>query len=70
MSWQQMSPELNQFIRGEEAENVIFQVILYLLIGFGIFGTILMMTLEREREFGIMVAVGMRKWRLSVDGNS
>ena len=66
MSWQRMSPELDQFIRGEEAENVIFQIILYMLIGFGIFGTILMMTLEREREFGIMVAIGMKKWALSV----
>ena len=64
MSWEEMSPDLDQFIRGEETENVVFQIILYLLIGFGIFGTILMMTMEREREFGIMVAIGMKKWRL------
>ncbi|NND31175.1 MAG: ABC transporter permease [Saprospiraceae bacterium] len=65
MSWQEMSPELDQFIKGEETENVIFQIILYLLIAFGIFGTILMMTLEREREFGILVAIGMKKHFLS-----
>jgi len=66
MSWQQMLPELDQVIQGEEAENKIFQVVLYLLIAFGIFGTILMMTMERQFEFGVMVAIGMNKTKLSL----
>ncbi len=66
MNWQAMMPELDQVIQGEEAENVIFQVILYMLIAFGIFGTILMMTVERQYEFGVMVAIGMKKVRLSL----
>ncbi len=65
MSWQEMTPELDQFIKGETTENKVFQIVLYLLIAFGIFGTILMMTLEREREFGILIAIGMKKIRLS-----
>ncbi len=66
MSWQQMLPELDQVIQGEEAENKIFQVVLYMLIAFGIFGTILMMTMERQFEFGVMVAIGMNKAMLSL----
>ena len=66
MSWQQMLPELDQVIQGEEAENKIFQVVLYMLIAFGIFGTILMMTIERQFEFGVMVAIGMNKAMLSL----
>lgn len=66
MSWQAMLPELDQMIQGEEAENIIFQIVLYLLIAFGIFGTILMMTLERQYEFGVMMAIGMGKTKLSL----
>jgi ABC-type lipoprotein release transport system permease subunit len=65
MDWQTMLPELDQVIQGEEAENVIFQVVLYMLIAFGIFGTILMMTMERQYEFGVLVAIGMRRLVLS-----
>lgn len=66
MSWQTMSPELDQFIKNENQENVIFQIVLYMLIAFGIFGTILMMTVEREREFGILTAIGMNKMPLAM----
>ncbi len=65
MSWQLMMPELEQMIRAENAENGIFLLILYILISFGIFGTILMMTMERQYEFGVLVAIGMKKSRLS-----
>lgn len=65
MSWQAMVPELDQVIQGENTETVVFLLVLYLLIAFGIFGTILMMTIEREYEFGIMVAIGMKKLKLS-----
>ena len=36
------------------------KVILYMIIGFGIFGTVMMMIQERRREMGVMVAIGMR----------
>ncbi|MDN5203919.1 FtsX-like permease family protein [Fulvivirgaceae bacterium BMA10] len=65
MNWKTLLPELNQVLEGERAENVIFLMVLYLLISFGIFGTILMMIVERQYEFGILVAIGMRKLKLS-----
>jgi putative ABC transport system permease protein len=39
--------------------------ILYMVIAFGIFGTVLMMTTERRREFGVLVAIGMQKTKLA-----
>ena len=39
--------------------------ILYLVIAFGVFGTVLMMTAERRREFGVLVAIGMQKRKLA-----
>ncbi len=65
MGWKLLMPELNQVLEGERAENVIFLLVLYMLIAFGIFGTVLMMTLERQYEFGVLVAIGMKKLRLS-----
>jgi ABC-type antimicrobial peptide transport system permease subunit len=35
-----------------------------MIVGFGVFGTVQMMTAERRKEFGVMVAVGMQKFRL------
>jgi putative ABC transport system permease protein len=37
---------------------------LYFIIFFGIFGTVLMMIAERTREFGVLIAIGMQKKRL------
>jgi len=35
------------------------------IIAFGIFSTVLMMTAERRREFGVMIAIGMKKLKLT-----
>ncbi len=61
MTWQQMLPELDQLFQAKMAQNVIMSGILYLVIAFGIFGTILMMLNERMHEFGILIAIGMKK---------
>jgi ABC-type lipoprotein release transport system permease subunit len=39
--------------------------LLYILVGFGIFGTIMMMIMERRREMGVLVAIGMQKKKLA-----
>ncbi|MEO1051974.1 MAG: FtsX-like permease family protein [Bacteroidota bacterium] len=61
MSWKTMLPELDQIIKGENTETAVVLSVLYLLISFGLFGTILMMTLERSYEFGVLIAIGMKK---------
>lgn len=66
MDWKQMMPELNQVIEGDQAGDYIVIGILYLVIAFGVFGTILMMTRERMHEFGILMAVGMKKRLLGI----
>jgi ABC-type lipoprotein release transport system permease subunit len=61
MTWQEMVPELDQLFQAKLGQNEIMSGVLYLVIAFGIFGTILMMLNERMHEFGILIAVGMRK---------
>ncbi len=43
----------------DKSSNYISQLLIGLLVAAGIFNTLLMSVLERKREFGIMMAVGM-----------
>ncbi len=66
MTWDEMLTELVQIIEQDNAGGLIFLGILYIIVAFGIFGTVLMMTAERKREFGVIVAVGMQKTKLAI----
>ena len=66
MTWKEMLVEMLQGIQGDNVSGLFMLGILYLVVGFGILGTVLMMTMERRKEFGIMVAVGMRRYKLSI----
>lgn len=61
MTWKEMMPELDQFIEADSTGHYIIIGVLYVIISFGLFGTLLMMTFERSREFGILIAIGMKK---------
>lgn len=64
MTWEEMMPDVVQQISADSASGMIMLGILYVIVAFGIFGTMLMMLNERNREFGMMIAIGMRKGRL------
>ena len=66
MSWQEMMPEIETIIQADSAGGLIMIFILYMIITFGIFGTVLMMTQERKYEFGVVISIGMRKTKLMV----
>lgn len=66
MDWQELLPDLVEARALDSAGNVIVYFILYMIIAFGILGTILMMTKEREYEFGVLVSIGMKRWQLSL----
>ncbi|MFW6100828.1 MAG: ABC transporter permease [Bacteroidota bacterium] len=65
-SWREIMPELVQQIQSDNASGWILLAILYLIIAFGVFGTVMMMITERRREFGVMIAVGMHKSKLAL----
>jgi ABC-type antimicrobial peptide transport system permease subunit len=60
-----MLPELKQQLDGDIASKSLNRDLLYMIVGFGILGTVLMMMAERMHEFGILIAVGMKKWKLA-----
>lgn len=65
MKWDALLPDLVQAKSLDSAGNYIVYFILYSIIAFGIFGTILMMTKEREYEFGVLIGIGMQRFKLS-----
>lgn len=66
MDWKQLSPELVQQIESDNASGIIMLGILYLIVGFGVLGTVLMMINERKKEFGISISIGMKRLKLII----
>jgi ABC-type lipoprotein release transport system permease subunit len=64
LPWSKASPDMAGLIAIDRGMNRFFQFFVGLLIAAGIFNTILMSVLERQREFGVMIALGMRPSRL------
>lgn len=65
LTWPELMPELIQGIEFDKIQMYLMMGILYVVIGFGLFGTILTMTLERLKEFGLLLSVGMHRWQLN-----
>jgi len=61
MGWRDMMPDLVQGIEIDNISGKVMLWILYAVIGFGMFGTFLMMTQERMYEFGVMLSIGMKR---------
>jgi ABC-type lipoprotein release transport system permease subunit len=65
MTWTDMMPDIKETLQSKSAGANIILGILYLLISFGIFATLLMMMAERKREFGMLIALGVKKRQLA-----
>jgi ABC-type lipoprotein release transport system permease subunit len=65
IGWKEMNELMINQLDADSKSGMVMIGILYMVIAFGIFGTVLMMTAERRREFGVLVAVGMQKTKLA-----
>jgi ABC-type lipoprotein release transport system permease subunit len=65
MEWREMNELMVSQMDADNKGGQIMLGILYLVIAFGVFGTVLMLTAERKREFGVLVAIGMQKKKLA-----
>jgi ABC-type lipoprotein release transport system permease subunit len=65
MEWREMNEVMVSQMEADNKSGMIMLGILYLVIAFGVFGTVLMLTAERRREFGVLVAIGMQKKKLA-----
>ena len=64
MDWQELTPEMLQAIEIDNLSSKFMLYILYLVIGFGMLGTFMMMTAERQYEFGVMISIGMSRLKM------
>lgn len=63
-TWKQLSPELEIIVDSFYQYMYIFIAIILLALMFGIINTMLMAVLERQHEFGMLMAIGMNKSRI------
>ena len=61
LTWEQLLDDLLTLMKFDMAGTMMLMVILYIVIAFGLFGTILMMMLERQKEFGLLFSLGMKR---------
>jgi putative ABC transport system permease protein len=64
--WQQISPEAGYLVSAMNQYMYIFIVIILLALCFGIINTMLMVIMERVRELGMLMAIGMNRLRVFV----
>jgi ABC-type lipoprotein release transport system permease subunit len=57
--WPAVLPELQQMLILDDVQNGLMLAILVVVVAFGILNTILMSVLERQRELGVMLALGL-----------
>lgn len=66
LDWKTLMPELVQAIEADRGSAIILLLILYMVVGFGIFGTLLMMSAERKYEMGVLIAIGVNRFRMAL----
>jgi putative ABC transport system permease protein len=62
--WGELLPEMREAIASFDVSRMIVVLILYFATGLGILNTFFMAVMERTREFGILMALGMRPWSI------
>lgn len=65
-SWQDLEPGLNAAISLDLGTSMLWYASLVIVVVFIILNTLLMSVLERTREFGVLLAVGMRPGALGI----
>ncbi len=63
--WDELQPGLRQAIQADMASNSFMYIVLIVLVAFSVLNTQLMSVLERTREFGTMMALGLQPGRLA-----
>ena len=64
VGWESLLPEMKEAIASFAVSRMIIVIILYFATGLGILNTFFMSVMERTREFGVLMAIGMRPWRI------
>jgi ABC-type antimicrobial peptide transport system permease subunit len=64
MAWPELAPELAAYVQFNRGITFVLFIIFFLLAVIGIMNTMLMAVFERTREFGMLMALGMRPFQV------
>jgi ABC-type lipoprotein release transport system permease subunit len=64
--WHFTMQRLLQTAKSDQQFSLLIIFILYLIVGFGILGTVIMLTNEREKEFRTMISLGIQRGKLAL----
>jgi len=64
LNWKELSPEMSYLTETMNMYMYVFILIILLALLFGIINTMLMVVMERTKEIGMLMAVGMYKFRI------
>ncbi|MFP4620064.1 MAG: ABC transporter permease [Bacteroidales bacterium] len=64
MSWKDIQPELGMITQWLDVMLYFVMIIILLALGFGIVNTMLMVVMERVKELGMLMAIGMNRIRV------
>lgn len=63
-TWREVLPELRQAIEVDRVSGSLFFIIIMVLVAFSVVNTFIMTVFERTREFGMLMAIGMRPGKI------
>lgn len=64
-TWGQIVPEVENGIKMTDKVMFVFMFIIWTALALGIVNTMLMSVLERTKELGVLMAIGMGKWKIT-----
>jgi len=63
-TWKELYPEVGLMADYTQYLQLIYMTIIFLALSFGIINTMLMSVMERTRELGMLMAIGMKRWKI------
>jgi len=66
MTWQEAMPDLIALIRIDRISADVMMLVIGLIVAMGVLNTVLMSVMERIREFGVLLGLGLRPGRVAL----
>ncbi|MCC5931208.1 MAG: ABC transporter permease [Cyclobacteriaceae bacterium] len=66
LTWKELLKDLLALMKFDMAGSMVMMMVLYIVITFGMFGTIVTMMIERQREYGMLISLGMQRYTLAM----